>query len=47
MFESMVDRALSRTSEPPVVQEAAPAYEENHPRDASIHYSPLRAGSRS
>jgi len=47
MFESMVDRALSRTSEPPALQDASPAYEEKRPHDASVNYSPLRAGSRS
>jgi hypothetical protein len=47
MFESMVDRALSRTNEPPVLQNATAAYEESRARSANVDYSPARAGSKS
>jgi hypothetical protein len=47
MFESMVDRALSRTNEPPALQNATAAYEESRARGASASYSPARAGSKS
>lgn len=47
MFESMVDRALSRTNEPPALQNATAAYEESRTRSASVNYTPVRAGSKS
>jgi hypothetical protein len=47
MFESMVDRALSRTNEPSAPQNASSAYEESHARGSSIDYAPLRVGSKS
>ena len=47
MFESMVDRALSRTNEPPALQNATAAYEESRARSANVDYSPVRAGSKS
>jgi hypothetical protein len=47
MFESMVDRALSRTNEPPVLQNATAAYEESRARSTNVDYSPARAGSKS
>lgn len=47
MFESMVDRALSRTNDPSAPQNASSAYEESRARAASIDYAPLRAGSKS
>jgi hypothetical protein len=47
MFESMVDRALSRTNEPPALQNATAAYEESRTRTASVNYTPARAASKS
>src|SRR5215472_5883265 len=47
MFESMVDRALSRTNEPPALQNATAAYEESRTRTASVNYTPARVASKS
>jgi hypothetical protein len=48
MFESMVDRALSRTNEPTRMQNADTAFEESRARRSSIAYPPLpqRVGSK-
>jgi len=48
MFESMVDRALSRTNEPATVQKADTAFEESRTRRSSIAYPPFpqRVGSK-
>jgi hypothetical protein len=48
MFESMVDRALSRTNEPTRMQKADTAFEDSLARRSPVPYSPLpqRAGSK-
>lgn len=49
MFESMVDRALSRTNEPTRLQKTDTTFEENLTRRSSAGYPPLpqRVGSKS
>jgi hypothetical protein len=48
MFESMVDRALSRTNEPPRLEKAESAFEESLSRRSQVTYPPLpqRVGSK-
>ena len=49
MFESMVDRALSRTNEPPRLEKTESAFEESLSRRTQVTYQPLaqKVGSKS